>query len=672
MTKYPNLLSPVKAGGVVLKNRILYSDASPHFLQGPETYPAESYRAYYSAMAKNAAVVTLAEWGIKPNQRSNDPSNWDDCHLEAFDMNDPSVHNYFSQLCDEVHFYGSKVTICFRIKMPAGFNLNPGRVDTHAPVPDMVDYKALPKELIPALIHDVVEKVRMYKNIGFDGVSLGLGSYLLPAKNPRKDEYGGEKIENRTRFIVEVIKAIKKEFPKNFFVEGILPYEDIKGTGRFEKMGYTADDCLEFCRLLDGLVDILQIREPEPVAHCSGYNFTKGHHKAVDFAARLKAEGLTKMILEPIGGFQDPNEMEKYLAEGKCDMFAMARGLMADYDYAQKLYEGRDDDIVPCLHCNKCHGVVKREGNNPWIPTCAVNPIFARSHKMLRLVPEAGEPRKVAVIGGGPAGMRAAIYAAERGHDVTLYEKSGVLGGQLIHSDYFSFKWPVRDYKDWMIAQLDKKGVRVILNCAPTREELAAEKYYAVIAATGASPRLPGSIKGLKDAEGNALYPTCLDILGKEKELGKSAIVVGASETGLETGMHLAEHGLDVTMLTRQDMVGHDASMLHSITMAWLVKRPNGEYAEGPVWEKYDNLHSITNATTLSVEGGTVTYKDKAGEIKTITADSVIICGGMEPRESEALAYAGVSDKYFIAGDCNGAGNLPGCVRDSFSAAMNI
>ena len=147
---------------------------------------------------------------------------------------------------------------------------------------------------------------------------------------------------------------------------------------------------------------------------------------------------------------------------------------------------------------------------------------------------------------------------------------------------------------------------------------------------------------------------------------------MGASETGLETGMHLAEHGLDVTMLTRQDMVGHDASMLHSITMAWLIKLPDGRFVEGPVWERYENLHSITNATTLSVDGGTVTYKDKSGEIRTVTADSVVICGGMEPRESEALSYAGVSDKYFIAGDCNGAGNLPRCVRDSFSAAMNI
>ncbi len=673
MTKYPTLLSPVKAGTVILKNRILSSNASPHFLQGPETYPAEGYRAYFAAIAKNAAVVTLAEWLIKPGQRSNDPNNWDDCHLEAFDMEDPSVHNYFSQLVDEVHFYNSKIMIAPRIKFPAGYSLNPGRKISFSPVPDMVDYKALPANMMPSVINDFIEKLKMYKNLGFDGVTIGLGEYLDPPVNPRKDEYGNQNIENRTRFIRELLAAIKKEIPTGFFVEGVLMWRNPNGHGPMSHAGYTEEDSVEFCKLADGLLDILQIREEDgPKSHPTGFSFEKGVHPTVDFAVRLRKEGIKHMLLEPIGGFQGPDEMEALLSEGKCDMIGVARGLIADYDYLDKIYQDRADEIVPCLKCNKCHGEVKKVGNNPWISTCAVNPIHGRIHKMGRLVPKKGEARKVAVIGGGPAGMRAALYAAERGHDVTLYEKSGVLGGQLIHADYFKFKWPLKEYKDWMITQMEKHHVKVILNSEVSKEDLKAEGYYAVIAATGAQPRLPKNIKGLRDAEGNALYPTCLDILGKEEELGKHVIIVGASETGTETGMYLAGLGHEVTLLTRQDMLAHDASMLHSITMALVKQMPDGCFREVPAWEAYDNLHALLKVTTVAVEGNTVTYVDERDVTHTISGDSVVICGGMDPRTDEALAYAGVSDKFFAAGDCTGVGNLTGCTRDAYSAAVNI
>lgn len=152
--------------------------------------------------------------------------------------------------------------------------------------------------------------------------------------------------------------------------------------------------------------------------------------------------------------------MERYLIEGKCDMFGIARGFMADDEYGKKLYEGRGEDITPCLKCNKCHGVMLPEPD-PWTSVCSVNPLMGLGHKIHRLVEQSAEPKKVAVIGGGPAGMRAAIYAAQRGHDVTLYEKSGQLGGQLFHGDYFPFKWPIKNFKNWLIygaGQVRRKG----------------------------------------------------------------------------------------------------------------------------------------------------------------------------------------------------------------------
>lgn len=157
--------------------------------------------------------------------------------------------------------------------------------------------------------------------------------------------------------------------------------------------------------------------------------------------------------------------------------------------------------------------------------------------------------------------MRAAIYAAERGHDVTLYEKSGYLGGQLVHSDYFPFKWPIKNFKNWLVEQLGKTGVKVLLNTEPTRQMIAAGGFDAVLAATGAKVNIP-DIPGLKDAAGNLKpgYMSCMDTCGREPELGKHVVIIGGSEVGMGDRHVFGGSGHDVTVLTRQGKLGHNAS----------------------------------------------------------------------------------------------------------------
>lgn len=178
--------------------------------------------------------------------------------------------------------------------------------------------------------------------------------------------------------------------------------------------------------------------------------------------------------------------------------------------------------------------------------------------------------------------MKAAIVAAERGHDVTLFEKTDYLGGQLIHSDYSSFKWPLRDFKNYLIHRMGQVGVKVLMNTEATPQKLSAGGFDAVLAATGATPNVP-NIEGLRDENGSVKpeYKVCLDVYGHEKELGHHVVCIGGSETAIETAMYLAENGHDVTLLTRQDELAKDASHLHYITMAWIKTEPDG--AE-PIW----------------------------------------------------------------------------------------
>jgi len=650
--RYKHLLSPLQIGNVVLKNRTLYPNASPHFLQGPETFPAEGFMTFYTNLAKNgAAVITLAEWA-NPNQRKVGAA--DSLRMQSFDMNDPSVHNYFSQLADDIHFFGSKIIVSAMMSMPAGYRFSAG--GPSFPMGPMGGGPAeeLPVEKFEETIATFIEKLKMYQSFGYDGVSLGVGMYLSPGFNRRKDQYGGS-FENRARFPLLVCQKIKEELGEDFLIEAVMAGE--------QHNGYTLEDTVAFARMAEGKIDILQLREADvTLSHPTGFTFKPGQHKSILYTETVKKSGV-KVIVEAIGGFQDLDEIEGYIAVGKTDMIGMARAFMADPEYIQKAYEGRGEDVVPCLWCNKCHGTMSA----PWLSFCSVNPLMGNEHKLHRLVQPTGSPKKVAVIGGGPAGMEAAIIAARRGHKVTLFEKNDYLGGQLLHGDYSSFKWPIKRFKEYLIRQLGKTGVEVKLGVRATPEMIRSGGFDVVIAATGAEQNIP-------DIEGITSVKTwnCVDVYGREKELGKRVVIIGGSEMGVETAMYLAENGHDVTILTRQETLAHDASPIHYITMAWVTYDENGREIHHPAWERYSNLKGITRATTTAIEEGKVIYMDAEGNKHTIETDSIVLCTGMRPRQKEALSFAGTADRFFLIGDCSSVGNIQRCMRSAYGAATQI
>ena len=666
--EYAKLLTPVLIGSHVLKNRLVYPNASPHTLQGSETFPAEGFRIYHANLAKNgAAIVTIAEW-CNPLQHKG-PDSLDFTHMQAFDIKDPSNQNYFSLMAEEIHFFGSKLLICPMVDWPVGYSLY-GGPKPGPPAPDgKVEFnKVIPEYMIPDVIENFIKKMELYKNLGYDGMSMRCDMEILPPMGSREGKYSDKSIESRSRFIREVYKKTRERFGKEFILEAEIAWEQPFGYGPNPFGSVNSDDVMEFCKLIDEDVDIFQIRERDGCrSHPTGFNFVQGDHPAVDFAVRMKAEGI-KALLEPIGGFQEPDEMDALIGDGKCDLIGMARGFIADSKYGEKLLEGKAEDITPCLKCNKCHGTIL-DKPDPWLSVCSVNPVHGLAHEIQHLIDPVKKIKKVGVIGGGAAGMRAAIEAATRGHRVTLYEKKEKLGGQLIHGDRFDFKWPIKKYKDWLINQLKKNDIKVILGHAPTSEEVKKEEFDAVLVATGARPKYPANIKGLKDDMGNPLYHVCDDIWNDDVELGNHVIIIGGSETGIETAIYLLRKGHSVTMLTRQSYVGHDCSRLHYITMAFMKEMEDGSYKEAAEWERYEKFSSITNVETVGVKDNTVSYIDKNGEMHSIKGDDVVICGGHEARLTEALSYSDCAGEFYAVGDCIGAGNIQVCTRQAMARA---
>lgn len=659
--KYPHLLSPLKIGGAVLKNRTSFPFAPLHFLQGPETYPADSYIAFYSGLARaGAAYLNVGEWS-DPNQRNIGME--DSRRMPMFDLGDPSTHNYFSQLADDVRFYGSKLCIGARLKFPEGYSLS-GGPGISAPGHFSKPTKSLPVEMMDEVIDAYVDKLEMYKGFGYEMCNVGLdigGSF-----NTRDDEYGGGTLENSLRFQLRVCRRIKERLGRDFLIESTI-YGEREGQ-------YTIDAVVESAKLCEGLVDIFTLREKDlALSHPTGFTFDEGRHATVGYAEKIKRSG-AGVAVAINGGYQNLDEIEGYLAAGKCDMISIGRGFFAEPELIKKAKEGRPEDVTPCIWCNKCHGTM----SGPWLDFCSVNPAMGIAHRAARLCEPIGPSKKVAVVGGGPAGMRSAIFAAERGHDVTLYERSGALGGQLFHSDYVSFKWPLKNFKSYMIAQLDKKCVKVLLNTMATPEALKDAGYDAIIAATGAKPSIP-DIMGLREADGSLVQGlfTCLDVFGKEGSLGHSVVVIGGSGTGVETGIHLAQKGHDVTVLTRQDALAKDESNPHGITMTWIEQKKDGrsafDFIIHPEWEKYPNFHSILNATTIAVDAGAgaVTYI-KEGAEHTICADGIVISGGMTPLMDEALGFSNSAADFYMVGDCLKPTNLQVGMRQAYAAANQI
>jgi NADPH-dependent 2,4-dienoyl-CoA reductase/sulfur reductase-like enzyme len=300
--------------------------------------------------------------------------------------------------------------------------------------------------------------------------------------------------------------------------------------------------------------------------------------------------------------------------------------------------------------CNKCHGTQSA----PWISFCSVNPKMGIDDAVDAITPPT-RSKKVAVIGGGPAGMKAAVIAAERGHKVTLYEKGSALGGQARHADFSAYKWPLRDFKDYLIRQLDKNGVEVKLGTTATPGLLRGKGYEAILVAIGSEPVVPN----IKGADGKNVH-TILDVIGKGKSLGKKVVFIGGGQFGVDTAIYLAECGLDVTILSSERTL----------------VRPTGPHQISSMIEVYQNMKNLTVETQViptGISGGKVTYKDATGKEKNLTVDSVVLYAGFKGRQEEAVTFSGLANQIHIVGECSGTNSgIQASQRAAFFAASQV
>jgi dimethylglycine catabolism A len=607
---FPLLFSPFRLGTREARNRIVSTSHGTNM--AVDSAPTDQLIAYHARKARGGCGTVMMFGSASPTPVMPTPSNhvniWKDSAIDGLREAARAVKEHGALALCQVLAYGRRGRLhADRIGM--------GPSDTPSPL-----FQSVPRVLsiaeIGQLVSDHAAACGRLAACGFDGVDLAFYADQLPdqfwnpAVNHRTDLYGGS-LENRMRFSMEVLEAVRAEVGREFIVGIRVSGDDAT------PYGLAKDELLEIITRLDrtGLVDYLTVTGG--TAHSArslAYNNPSAYYAGATFlelARAVKERVQTPVIVT--GRIVTPQQAEDVLRSGAADMVGMTRALIADPELPNKAREGRADEVRICMGSNE--GCIDRLYFGFPI-TCVQNPTIGRDREWAELEP-AADPRRVVVVGGGPAGMEAARVAAARGHEVILYEERERLGGAIRFASRFPGWEAYANVVDWLERELARLGVDVRLNAAATIEKTLGEEPEAVVIATGAAPRrpyLPGADL--------PLTTTVADAISGTVTLGRRCVIL--DEIGYTPGPkladHLAELGHEVEILTPQYSLGEEIGLT---LRAPLLER----LLRGGVL-----ITTLARPLEVTEEGVRLAHVLTDAEW-TVPADTVVFSSGGNPRD---------------------------------------
>ncbi|MCL1834759.1 MAG: FAD-dependent oxidoreductase [Oscillospiraceae bacterium] len=648
---YPHLFSPLKFGNLVSRNRIF---AAPYGgVATPEgSITPEGTNRFEEVARGGVGLVCIGETLVH-NETGNN-------HGRVLRLDHGGVIPSFLRCTDGIHRQGALASIelihpgnhASPEYTPDGKVYGPSGGIIHDPDGDF-EITEMDEAMIAVIVNAFGDAAERAMFSGFDMVTVQaahgwlLSQFLSPLSNRRTDRFGGP-IENRARFHVMVAENIRQKCGDALAIDFRLSGSD------FIEGASTLEDVVEVCKMLDGKVDML---------HISAANFDDKRAGIRMFPTMFYERGCNAFLAEEIkkhvcvpvvtvGGFNDPEQMEKYIAEGRVDAIALNRALLADRFMPEKARLGLADDIMYCTRCNDC--ISSTYGKRPTaIAYCSVNPFYGMNDREYNKIVRKGS-QKVLVVGAGPAGMEAALGAAECGHDVVLAEKTGSFGGMLKNAWHPEFKKDIKRFVEVLTRRIEKAAnIKVELNTTVTPEYIEAMAPDSVIIAIGAAPAVP-DIPGIDRP--NVILSSEIHTKG----LGHKVVFIGGGLIGGEEGIDAAKyHGKDVTIIELTGEIAASATHLHRLTIL----------SES---EKLPNLRVLTLTQCLSIDEGGVTVRDKDGKESYIEADTIVLSAGMKPLSEEAWKLYGIGGQTIITGDCAKPARMNEAVRYGWFAGFNL
>ena len=380
------------------------------------------------------------------------------------------------------------------------------------------------------------------------------------------------------------------------------------------------------------------------------------------YASEIVKKKNPKIPIGVVGSIYSPAIAEEVLAKGQADYVLMARSGLADPEIIKKAKEGREEDIRPCLRCCYCidHGRRKAKTTGKELKMadevtldrrCAVNPLFCQGATKKR-IPLPERSKNVAVIGGGVAGMQAALSAADRGHHVVLYEKTDKLGGQALLSDVMWFKKEMKLFHEYLENQVKKNpNIYIMFNTEADFQMISDSDPDAVIVAVGAEqvvPNIPGVEKAIMS----------FDVFGHEDRLGKRVVIVGGGSVGCELSIHLSGLGHECTVIELTNFLAGNAQLTPRMSIL--------EHMEK------NNVQSFLNTQVVAIEDNGVTIEDAQGQRSFVEADSVIISVGTRAKAALRDSFKDVAFDVINVGDCLKASDIVNAVETGFDAGLTL
>lgn len=644
---FNDLFSPIKIRGMEIRNRIEFPAMGTKMVKD-EKVVTDQLINYHAARSLGGNGLNFTEVCSVYDKAA--PKNFlalsDDKYIPGMKKLADAIHEGGAKAGVQLWLGGSAVLFGDQTSMvvvPSDFKV------------EGTDYviKAASKEIINECIKAFGDAARRAVEAGYDTVEFHAGhnytphSFLSKAFNKRMDEYGGS-LENRARFLLECIKSIRENIP-----EDMPLFMRIDAHDDCVEDGLTIEEVIQFCKWAkEAGVDVLDVSrgnfssaaikyEVPPVDVPRGFN--------VENAARIKKE--TGMITVAVGRINDPEQADEIIRSGKADMVVIGRAQLADPEFCNKAKNGNVDDIVRCVGCNQgCYDGF----SNPDAPfiTCMRNPALGREAEFV--INKTDNPKNVLIVGGGVAGLEAAIELKDRGHNPILCEASDSLGGQFVLAGAAPRKEEMKEAAIAMGEMAKRKGVEIKLSTPVNAEVIKDINPDEVIIAAGAEP-----IK-LNVSGANLPHVTnSHDILAGKARVNGDIVVIGGGLVGLEVAEYLSGNVNKITVVEMLNEVAKDLGQLRKICVM------ESLYHEG--------IKTITEAKCVEIKEKSIVI-DRNGVVEEVPCDSVIVAIGARSRNFESISdYCKENNiPYHVIGDAVRARRALNCIEEASEVARRI